>query len=97
MTPTLSKQLATAKKSSVPTLGSGPALTHEEPVKNVTYVYGKDILMMNRQETIRAIQSLEQYNDELKAIKTSPDSFKVYIEECEQALCELAGHLSGLD
>jgi len=90
---TFQSQLVTAKKGATPKVATRPSFLEEEPVKCVTYVYGKDIQAMSQQEAIQALRHLELYRKELDGIETSAKALKFCIEECDAALKQLAEHL----
>ncbi|MBB1404901.1 hypothetical protein H5079_04655 [Pseudoalteromonas sp. SG44-5] len=86
-------QLTNAKQAQAPKIPAPHSFFGEEPVKCVTYVYGKDVQAMSQQEAIQAIRHLELYRKELDGIETSAKALKFCIEECDAALKQLAEHL----
>lgn len=92
-----SQQLAQAKQAKQASLPAGEHYSEREPVENVTYVYGKNILLMNRQETIQAIQRLESYRSDLRNIETSAKALDFHVKECSTAIEQLVEHLNDLN
>lgn len=86
-------QLSNAKQAQAPKVAAPHSFLEEEPVKSVTYVYGKDIQAMSQQEAIQSIRHLEHYRNDLDNIETSAKALKFCVTECDAALKQLAEHL----